>query len=93
MQGATQPKSNNPNCLGKAKFDCKYTEHVHLIDLASFILKKFFPSIGIPLRILCIMHDLQQLCANIYSANYCPSQLVYQILRFLHCVDTFITFF
>jgi hypothetical protein len=59
MQGATQPKSNSPKCLGDAEFDCKYHELVYLIDLTLFILKKVFPNISILLRLLCTVHDPQ----------------------------------
>jgi hypothetical protein len=52
MQGANQPMSTGPSSLGEADFDCKYLEHVSLINLALFILKKIFPQIGIPLRTL-----------------------------------------
>jgi len=42
MQWANQPKSIGPSNLGEADFDCKYPKHVSLINLALFILKKFF---------------------------------------------------
>jgi len=42
MQEANQPKSTGPSSLGDADFNCKYSEHVSLINLALFILKKFF---------------------------------------------------
>jgi hypothetical protein len=53
-------KINSLKCLGEAKFDCKYLEHVYLFYLALFILKKKKFRIGILLRILCIVHDPQQ---------------------------------
>jgi hypothetical protein len=42
MQGANQSKSTSPSSLRDADFDCKYSEHVSLTNLALFILKKFF---------------------------------------------------
>jgi hypothetical protein len=42
MQGANQQKSTGPSSLGEADYDCKYSKHVSLINLALFILKKFF---------------------------------------------------
>jgi hypothetical protein len=42
MQGANQPKSTDPSSFGEANFDCKHPEHVNLIKLTLFILKKFF---------------------------------------------------
>jgi len=41
MQEANQPKSTRPSSLEEADFDCKYPDHVSLITLALFILKKF----------------------------------------------------
>jgi hypothetical protein len=42
MQGANQSKSIGSSCLGETDFNCKYPEHVSLINLTFFILKKFF---------------------------------------------------
>jgi len=41
-EGANQPKSTGPRSLEEADFDCKYPKYVSLINLALFILKKFF---------------------------------------------------
>jgi hypothetical protein len=45
MQEANQPKSIGPNSLGDADFNYKYPEHVSLINIALFILKKYFINI------------------------------------------------
>jgi hypothetical protein len=42
MQGVDQPKSIDPSSLGDANFDYKCLEHVSLINIALFILKKYF---------------------------------------------------
>jgi hypothetical protein len=42
MREANQPKLTEPSSLGEADFDCKYHEHVSLINLALFILNNFF---------------------------------------------------
>jgi hypothetical protein len=42
LQGVNQPKSIGSSSLGEANLDCKYLEHVSLINLAFFILKKKF---------------------------------------------------
>jgi hypothetical protein len=45
MQEADQPKSIGPNSLEDADFDYKYPEYVSLINIALFILKKYFINI------------------------------------------------
>jgi hypothetical protein len=60
MQGESQPKSNSPKCLGEAKFDCKYFEHVYLFYLALFTLRQKISKIDFLLHILYVVHDPQQ---------------------------------
>jgi hypothetical protein len=57
MHWANQSKSTGPGNLEVADFDCKYPEHVSLINLSLSIFKEFFSGIGIPLRILWLAHD------------------------------------
>jgi len=77
MQWANQTKSTGSSSLGNADFDCKYSEHVSLINLALFILNFFFPVIGISLCILwlawspekwiCVKHELFHIKNHLHS--------------------------
>jgi hypothetical protein len=64
MQGANQPKSTGLSSLGEADFDCKYHEHVSLIKSSLVYLEEIFLRIVIPLCILLLAHDPQQVVSD-----------------------------
>jgi hypothetical protein len=83
MQWANQRKSTGPSSPGEANFDCKYPNHVSLINLVLFIfffLKEKKSGIGIPLHILWLAYDLQhnfsKMILTIFSTTkYCLTGL------------------